>query len=54
MVPYPFSDGLFLWGAPLWVPPQADAAELEAKRVELERVLNEMTAQAEKAVSGRS
>ena len=50
MVPYPWSRGLFLWGAPLWVPPESDAAELEAKRLELETLLNRLTAQADEAV----
>lgn len=54
MVPYPGSRGLFLWGPPLWVPPQGDAAELEAKRLELEALLNHMTAQADEAMAGRS
>lgn len=53
MVPYPWSRGLFLWGAPLWVSPQADAAELEAKRLELEGLLNQLTAQADEAVTRR-
>ena len=30
MVPYPWSRGLFLWGPPLWVSPDGDAADLEA------------------------
>jgi len=54
MVPYPFSRGLFLWGPPFWVPPEADAAELEAKRLELEALLNQLTAQADEAVTCRS
>jgi lysophospholipid acyltransferase (LPLAT)-like uncharacterized protein len=51
MVPYPWSRGIFLWGAPLWVPPDGDAVQLEAKRVELEGVLNRLTAQADDAVT---
>lgn len=51
MVPYPFSRGLFLWGQPLWVPSDADGAHLEAKRAELEILLNDLAEQAEKAVS---
>lgn len=53
MVPYPWSRGLFLWGPPLWVSPEADAAELEAKRLELEGLLNQLTAQADEAVIRR-
>ena len=54
MVPYPWSRGLFLWGPPLWVLPEGDAAELEAKRLELEALLNALTAQADEAVSRSS
>ena len=54
MVPYPFSKGLFLWGAPIWVPREADAAALEAARVELESVLNRLTADAEADVGATS
>jgi hypothetical protein len=50
MVPYPWSRGLYLWGAPIWVPRDADAQALEAARLELETVLNRLTDQAEKAV----
>jgi lysophospholipid acyltransferase (LPLAT)-like uncharacterized protein len=53
MVPYPWSRGLFLWGPPLWVPPEADASELEDKRLELEARLNAMTAEADEAVLRR-
>lgn len=48
MVPYPFSKGLFCYGRPLWVSREADEAEIEAARVELETVLNQLTDQAEK------
>ena len=54
MVPYPWSRGLFLWGPPLWVNPQGDASELEAKRVELEALLNRVTAQADEIVARHS
>lgn len=50
MVPYPWSHGFFLWGAPIWVPRDADADQLEAKRLELETTLNQLTAQADDAV----
>lgn len=53
MVPYPWSRGLFLWGPPLWVPPEGGTSELEAKRVELEALLNRLTARADDAVAGR-
>ena len=51
MVPYPFSRGLFLWGAPIWVPAEATGAELEQKRVELEDALNRLTASVASAVT---
>jgi lysophospholipid acyltransferase (LPLAT)-like uncharacterized protein len=51
MVPYPWSRGLFLWGPPLWVTAEADATELETKRLELEALLNRLTAQADETVS---
>jgi hypothetical protein len=54
MVPYPWTRGLFLWGAPLWVPAESDASELEAKRLELEALLNQMTAEADEAVFRRA
>ena len=54
MVPYPYSRGLFLWGPPLWVPPGSDASDLEAKRVELEVVLNQLTAEADETVARRA
>lgn len=45
------SWGLFLWGPPLWVSPDGDAADLEAKRLQFEALLNDLTAQADEAVS---
>ena len=50
-MPYPFSRGVFLWGDPILVPPDATASELEQKRAELEETLNRMTFQADHAVS---
>jgi lysophospholipid acyltransferase (LPLAT)-like uncharacterized protein len=49
-MPYPFSRGVFLWGDPILVPPDATAPELERKRAELEETLNRMTLQADHAV----
>ena len=46
MVPYPFSRGVFLWGAPIAVSRDADDAMLEAARTELESALNRLTAEA--------
>ncbi len=50
MVPCPWSRGLFVWGPPLWVPKEANELELEAKRLELETVLNRLTAEADEEV----
>lgn len=50
MVPYPWSRGLYLWGAPIWVPREADAQAAAAACQELESVLNRLTNQAEGAV----
>ena len=44
----PFSRGLILWGEPLAVPRDADAAELERLRLLLEQGLNRLTAEADR------
>ncbi len=46
-LPFPFSRGVFLWGAPIHVPSDASEAELESKRVELEQALNDLTRRAD-------
>ena len=51
LVPYPFGQGVFLWGSPIWVPREADSAEMEAKRRELETALNRLTAEADEEVN---
>ncbi len=43
--------GLFVWGKPIWVQPDASPETLEAKRLELEQALNTITADADVAVS---
>lgn len=53
LIPLPFSRGLFLWGQPILVSPDASDSEVEAKRRELEAALNELTARADAMVSGR-
>lgn len=50
MVPYPWGRGLFVWGKAIWVPDSAAASDLEAKRLELEEALNQLTAYADEAV----
>jgi len=52
LLPYPFSRGLFWWGEPIWVPREATAEELEAKRRELEAALNQITAEADAEMAG--
>jgi lysophospholipid acyltransferase (LPLAT)-like uncharacterized protein len=44
----PFSRGLFLWGAPIHVPADADATEQERLRLVLETAMNELTAEADR------
>lgn len=46
----PFGRGVFIWGEPLAVPRDADDAELERLRLELEERLNRITAEADHAV----
>jgi lysophospholipid acyltransferase (LPLAT)-like uncharacterized protein len=48
LVPRPFSRGLFVYGAPILVPRDADEARLEAARLEVERGLNEVTERADR------
>jgi len=43
VIALPFSRGLYLWGAPIHVAPDANEAALEAARLEVERSLNELT-----------
>jgi len=51
-VPLPFSLACYAWGEPIWVPADADRARLEEKRVEVEAALNELSNEADRAVSG--
>jgi lysophospholipid acyltransferase (LPLAT)-like uncharacterized protein len=46
-LPYPFSKGVFIWGEPVHVDSDGDQAELEEKRLLLEKRLNELTEQAD-------
>lgn len=47
VVPMPFSRGVFVYGEPIEVPAQADGAQMEALRLDVERSLNELTTKAE-------
>ena len=50
IVPLPFCRGVFLWGAPIMVPRDADDAAVEAARRLLEDRLNELTHRADAAL----
>jgi hypothetical protein len=44
----PFSSGVFVWGAPIFVPRDADVAALERARLALEDSLNAVTDEADR------
>ena len=50
VIALPFGRGVYLWGAPLYVPSDADKAALEEARLTLEERLNALTAQADRMV----
>ena len=43
ILPYPFSKGVFFYGAPFWVPRNVTDEEKEAKRAALEKTMRTMT-----------
>ena len=47
VIAYPFSRGVVIWGEPISVPEAADAAALEAARLDVETALNRLTAEAD-------
>jgi len=47
LVPWPFTDGVFVFGRPMWVDREADAAKREVYRGELERSLRRITERAD-------
>ena len=51
-VPLPFSQACYAWGEPISVPADADRAQLEARRVDVEVALNRLGDEADRAVSG--
>lgn len=53
LLPYPFSRGVFAWSTALHVPKDADAAELERKRIEIESALTAVQDQCDELM-GRS
>jgi hypothetical protein len=50
-LPYPFTRVLVRYGEPVLVPGDADRAEMERRRLELEAALNRITAEADHAIS---
>lgn len=50
VVALPFSRGAFVWGEPIHVPADADAARMEQIRRQLEDALNEVTQRADRIV----
>jgi len=48
VIALPFSRGLYLWGTPIQVAPDADEAALEVARLAVERSLNELTQAADR------
>ncbi len=54
IVPLPFTKGVFVWGNLIHVPNNADEKILEEKRIELERELTRLTAEAVKLCGASS
>jgi lysophospholipid acyltransferase (LPLAT)-like uncharacterized protein len=48
LVPYPFGRGVYVWGEPLYVPPDADAAAVEGFRMCLAERLDLLVAEADR------
>ena len=46
----PFTSGIFLWGQPIFVAKDSDAAALEQSRLMVEGALNALTQQADSAM----
>ena len=49
-LPYPFSRAVFLWGEPISVPEELDAAAVERWRALIEERMNALTAEADRRV----
>jgi lysophospholipid acyltransferase (LPLAT)-like uncharacterized protein len=43
VVPRPFTQGVFIWDHPMWIPPDADSSHREAMRLELESRMRRIT-----------
>lgn len=50
LIALPFSRGVYLWGAPIHVPRDADEETMEACRLALENTLNDLTQEADRLV----
>lgn len=50
VLPFPFGRGVFAWGEPVFVPPNADSGTLEAARFLLEERMNALLAEADGAL----
>jgi lysophospholipid acyltransferase (LPLAT)-like uncharacterized protein len=48
VLPLPFAQGVFIWGPPIHVPRDANAAQVAAARQALEDALNSITAEADR------
>ena len=53
LVAWPFGRGVIVWGDPIEVPRDADAAQLDASRLRVEGALNAITAEADR-LTGRA
>lgn len=53
MIPYPFSRGIFLWGAPIWVERASGPEAMERARRNVEVALVTMASEAEVMVHQR-
>lgn len=52
ILPYPFTEVLFVWGDPLYVPHDSTDAYVETARIELEGALLTLTEKADRLVCG--
>ena len=52
LIPYPFARGVFVWGEPLYVPPELTRAETEGLQEELAARVNAVTAEADRLAAG--
>jgi len=53
LIPYPFARGVYVWGEPVYVPPDADRATVEKFRTRLADRLDALVAQADRLAANR-